>query len=146
MRSNGTGVRLAGQPLLRWLWHWLPPLLWMAGIFYLSAQPDLPHAPAAWLDVLIKKGGHAGEYLVLFLLLCRAWGLRRLPGEAVRWARGATVLYAISDELHQGFVPGRHMNWYDVVIDLTLVLPVAWLLLSGRLRLPFGRHDDDLPE
>lgn len=52
-----------------WLWRWGPPLLVMASIFYVSHQPDLPHAPDPWLDVLLKKLGHATEFAVLFLLL-----------------------------------------------------------------------------
>ena len=41
----------------RFLSHWLPPLVWMGLIFFLSAQPDIPHAPGLWLDTLIKKTG-----------------------------------------------------------------------------------------
>jgi len=59
----------------RFLWHWLPPLVWMALIFAVSAQPDLPHAEEPWLDVLLKKAGHALAYGVLAWLYRRA--LRR---------------------------------------------------------------------
>ncbi|MGH8657315.1 MAG: VanZ family protein [Gammaproteobacteria bacterium] len=28
-----------------------------------------------------------------------------------------TILYGISDEFHQSFVPGRQPSWYDVLAD-----------------------------
>ena len=49
----------------RFLWHWLPPLALMGLIFFLSAQPDLPHAPGPWLDMLLKKIGQAVVYGLL---------------------------------------------------------------------------------
>ncbi len=125
-----------------WLWHWLPPLLWMALIFFLSAQPDLPHAPGEWLDTLFKKLGHAAEYLLLFGMLLRAWRHSRGAIQALDAALLTTALYAISDELHQAFVPGRHANWYDVVIDLVLPL-LLWRLWRGGLGRGLLRREDE---
>ena len=51
------------------------------------------------------------------------------------WALVLTILYAISDELHQGLVAGRHASASDVVIDgIGAVLAVAcvWFLRSRR--------------
>jgi VanZ family protein len=129
-----------------WLWRWGPPLLVMASIFYVSHQPDLPHAPDPWLDVLLKKLGHATEFAVLFLLLWRAWRRERPAGQALSWAMATTAAYAISDEWHQSFVPGRKANWYDVLIDVSGALLLWWLLRGGRWRGLFGRRDEDLAE
>jgi len=41
---------------------------------------------------------------------------------AVGGAPGPTLLYAISDEVHQGGVIGRHMSAVDVGIDVTIVV------------------------
>jgi VanZ family protein len=100
---------------------WLPPLVWMGLIFLFSAQPDLPHAPGPWLDVLLKKGGHAASYGVLAWLYFRVLRQRSAQGHAqvaVRFvSAGLAVVYGLSDEYHQTLVPGRDGNLLDVAID-----------------------------
>jgi VanZ family protein len=86
----------------------------MALIFFVSAQPKLPHAPDPVWDLLLKKAAHAIEYGVLYLLLWQALD-RRHSFLALAWT--LTVLYAASDEFHQTFVPGRDGRWMDVIID-----------------------------
>jgi VanZ family protein len=118
----------------------------MAGIFLLSHQPDLPHAPDPWFDVLLKKLGHATEFTVLFLLFGRALRQTQPSGQALNWAMVVTAAYAISDEWHQSFVPGRKANLYDILIDVSGVLLLWWLLRAGRWRGLFRRGDEDLAE
>ncbi len=100
--------------------YWLPPLAWMGLIFFLSAQPDLPHAPSSLLDLLLKKTAHAFVYGVLTWLYLRAMsaGRGRSPSDRLRLISLAlALLYAASDEYHQTFVPGRNGQWPDVVVD-----------------------------
>lgn len=93
-------------------------LAWMGLIFWLSAQPDLPHAPEPWLDVTVKKAGHAVLYGVLAWLYRGALQGDGPPsGRARLLAFGLAVLYAVTDEIHQSFVPGRTPSPWDVVID-----------------------------
>jgi VanZ family protein len=101
----------------RSFWRWFPPLAWMGLIFVLSAQPDLPRAPGPWLDTLLKKAGHAGAYGLLAWLYQRA--LRpRFRGSTLRVVSvGLAVVYALSDEYHQTFVPGRKGRLSDVAVD-----------------------------
>jgi VanZ family protein len=102
----------------RSLWRWLPPLAWMGLIFVLSAQPDLPQAPGPWLDTLLKKTGHAGAYGVLAWLYQRALRARFRGSTALRVVSvSLTVVYALSDEYHQTFVPGRNGRLSDVAVD-----------------------------
>ena len=77
-----------------WLWHWLPPFLLMALIFFLSAQPTLPEAPGELLDALLKKLAHAVVYLLLFCSLLRAWRHSRNARQALNAALLTTALYA----------------------------------------------------
>ena len=102
----------------RFLTHWLPPLVWMGLIFALSAQPDFPGPPEPWLDILLKKGGHALGYGVL------AWLYRRALGQHIRSANTLRVVsvclavaYGLSDEYHQTLVPGRNGRLLDVAVD-----------------------------
>ena len=88
-----------------------PPVALMGLIFLLSAQPDLNSGLGGW-DLVLRKLAHATEYGLLFFLWRRA-----LP-EASPWAVAAIVVgYAITDELHQTRVEGRHGSPLDVLID-----------------------------
>jgi VanZ family protein len=103
---------------MRALWRWVPALLWAAAIFALSAQPDLPRAPLSLLDLLLKKSAHLAEYAVLAVLLHHALGpLSRGQRARLALAWALAVLYAVSDEVHQSFVPGRTATPVDVVVD-----------------------------
>ncbi len=88
---------------------WLPVIVWAAVIFALSSVPDLGTGLGGW-DLILRKIAHAAEYAVLGALLVRATGRTGLA-----FALG--TLYAISDELHQSFVPGRLGSPIDVAID-----------------------------
>ena len=100
-------------------------LAWMAIIFWFSNQSSLFYLPEDWLDTIFKKTSHAAAYGVLWLLWWLATGRRA-------WlALALTVGYAISDEWHQTFVPGRHGQWFDVGVDATGAL-IAMLLVHSR--------------
>ncbi len=118
----------------RWLWYWTPPIVLMAFIFYLSNQPSLPQAPGPWLDAVIKKLSHVLVFTALFLLLYRAWRAYIPVSVRLPVALLTTAAYALSDELHQSLVPGRHANWYDVLIDLLVPVLLTVLLQTGLRR------------
>jgi VanZ family protein len=102
-----------------------PPLLLMAVIFFLSAQPDLNSGLGVW-DTIGRKFVHAAVYGALWFLWWRALRTQNpIPAIAI------TLLYAISDEYHQTFVHGRHGSPLDVLIDATGVA-IALLLVSRR--------------
>jgi VanZ family protein len=105
---------------------WLPVVAWAALIFAFSSVPDLGTGLGGW-DLLLRKIAHAGEYAVLGALLVRAAGR---PWVAV--ALG--VAYAISDEIHQSFVPGRAGSPLDVALDAAGVLAgvALWQLAQAR--------------
>jgi len=92
------------EPLI----HWLFP----------NAQPD-----GIWPIILVvRKGAHLTEYAVLALLLWR--GLRAVSTQTTGWSWRAArqawfvvVAYAITDEVHQLFVPNRQGSPWDVLID-----------------------------
>ena len=112
----------------------LPLLVWMGAIYYLSAQSSLPHAPGAWWDLLLKKGAHVAAYAILQVLWWRALKRRCSPRLALGLAVLLSVLYAISDEVHQLYVPGRNGRVWDVVIDVCGVLLAASILRGQRRR------------
>ena len=113
---------------------WLPLVTWAALIFALSAQPNLRFAPDAGLDFVVRKLGHMGVFGILALLLWRALAVTTAWRRQWAWAFAFTVLYAASDELHQGFVAGRHPSATDVGIDATgaLIALVALGFIRSR--------------
>ena len=88
-----------------------PPLVLMAVIFFLSAQPDLNSGLGVW-DLVLRKLAHMVEYGLLWFLWWRALGYGH-PGASIAIAIG----YAISDEYHQSLVEGRDGSPWDVAID-----------------------------
>ena len=111
---------------------WLPPLVLMAVIFALSAQPDLSTGLCT-IDLIGRKFVHAGEYALLFFLWWRALRTVTRPGHAIALAFAVTVAYAGTDELHQRSVHGRHGSPVDVAID-AVGAGVAALLIQRRGR------------
>lgn len=99
---------------------------WAALIFTFSSVPDLGTGLGGW-DLLLRKLAHTAEYAVLGALLARATGR---AGLAV--ALGS--LYAVSDEVHQMFVPGRMGSPVDVAIDAVGVTIGVLLWRSYRAR------------
>lgn len=120
------------RPLLS---AWVPVVGWAALIFAFSAQPDLTFVPDAGADLVVRKAGHLTVFGILALLTWRALARTTALRRAWAWALVLTILYAISDELHQGLVAGRHASVSDVVIDgigaLTAVATV-WFIRSRR--------------
>lgn len=99
----------------RAVWLWGPPVGYLGVIFYLSAQPQVAWA-ASYPDYLL----HAIEYAGLSILVARALNggiVRPIPARRLRWAWIFCVAYAVSDEAHQYFVPGRSSDVRDVLAD-----------------------------
>ena len=89
-------------------------IVWAAVIFALSSIPHIGTGLGTW-DTVLRKGAHVTEYAILGLLLLRAVG-RELPAFLIG------VAYAITDEVHQHFVQGRHASPVDVAIDSAGIL------------------------
>jgi VanZ family protein len=109
---------------VRVAWRWVPVVAWAGLIFVLSSIPDLGTGLGAW-DLALRKVAHAAEFAVLGFLLARAIG-RDGPALALG------IAYAVSDEVHQHFVPGRLGSPLDVLVDAVGV--AIGVLLVGRIR------------
>jgi VanZ family protein len=105
-----------------------PPLVLMAVIFGLSAQPDL-NSGLGTIDFVLRKLVHMTEYGLLWLLWNHA-----LDGERPALATALAIAYAGTDEFHQTFVQGRHGTPVDVGIDSVGVVVAALLHRVRRRR------------
>lgn len=102
--------------MTRALRAWAPALLWAAAIFFASSLPGTGVDLSGGRDKVV----HALVYLVLGLLLARAWA-PRAGAVLLGW------LYAASDELHQALVPGRTAELADWAADALGVLAGVFL-------------------
>ena len=143
---------------------WVAMLFWMIVIFGFSAQtaedssaisgglirqvietvmPDFSEMTAekqeaiveSWQTV-VRKMGHMAEYTVLGVL---SWITMGFHFPRMRWrvgvAAGIGLLYAITDEVHQIFVPDRGPGVLDVFIDFAGVcIGIAIAALITRWR------------
>ena len=94
---------------------WLPPLAWMAIIFAFSAQHGGGHLPdgRGRAAQARARGRLSRADAAARCARCAA----RASAVAVPAALAAALAYAISDEWHQSFVPGRGATPRDVAID-----------------------------
>ncbi len=106
----------------------------MLVIFIFSARPSSEMPSFGLLDYVVKKGGHMLGYGLLALAYWHGLGL--VNGK--KWfAWGLAICYAITDEIHQSFVPGRHPSSMDVLVfdNLGAILGLTlWDLLSRVTR------------
>jgi len=143
-------MRLLSGLSIRWraiAWQWLPLLAWMLAIFLLShqskttltpAQPSAfidPTAANWWIrlpgvigadwDTVAGKLAHVAVFGVLAYLFWRVWA-------NVSFVLSATLLYGLTDEFHQRFIPGRTSRWSDLLFDAAGALLVVWWLQRHR--------------
>ncbi|OGV97224.1 hypothetical protein A2W24_04330 [Microgenomates group bacterium RBG_16_45_19] len=97
---------------------WTAPFLWMGVIFVWSSFSSLPSPDEPWLNWLVKKSAHVVEYYVLFRLWFRACLTKTKNWPvAAGVAGGVSLIYALTDEWHQNWVPMRQSRLADLLID-----------------------------
>ncbi|WP_202709629.1 VanZ family protein [Sporosalibacterium faouarense] len=138
--------------------YWLAVFLWMLLIFNMSSKvaeesnklskgiteiviekvdsinPDNKFDVDS-LNHIIRKNAHFFSYLVLGVLVINA--LRRSGASSYKsiiLSLAICITYAISDEFHQAFVPGRGPQIKDVFIDsFGATIGVSIYLIINRL-------------
>ncbi len=95
----------------------VPLLLYCLLIFCLSAQSDPGRlSPFPVPD----KIAHLLEYTGFGFLLMRMLVYLKPERDVVQhliWVLSGALLYGLSDEIHQYFVPGREFSWMDLLAD-----------------------------
>lgn len=140
--------------------YWLVIVLWFALIFIASSDtqssqrssriigpllrwlfPDLADASIEHVVFFVRKCAHLTVFGVLALLYWRAFR-KPVKNDARPWswieARNSVIgvfIYAMTDEIHQAFVPARQGSVMDVVIDTVGgALGLLALFAYGRWR------------
>ena len=112
---------MAIDSIKKFVLRWGPAILVMGLIFFFSSIPikiTLPLVRPFRLTpkLVLSKSAHMLGYALLALTIQRGLQLRGWKGKVVTMI--CVLLYALSDEFHQSFVPGRGGSIIDVGIDL----------------------------
>lgn len=100
--------------------YWLPVFAHMALIYYLSSRSSFPVEVPPWA-FYADKVVHAVIFGMLGLLFVRAWlqgNWQNINLSASCITVAFVLLYGISDEVHQMFVPNRQPSIGDIVADV----------------------------
>lgn len=152
-----TGSERAVEVKTGWrgrVWRYGPLLVWMALIFFFSTGelsagntsrivrplilwlfPGTSEETLNLVHFFVRKGAHFTEYAVLALLAARVFLSSSQTPLRRHWftcSLALVVLYALSDEFHQTFVPSRTGSIYDSMIDITGGLTALLLLMLWR--------------
>jgi VanZ family protein len=117
---------------------WLPVVIYMGVLFFVSSleQPTIPAGG--------DKPWHLIGYTGFGAVIARAFAggfFRRMASRAVLLAIGSGVAYAVTDEIHQMFVPGRSADAADLIADsigVTLGTIGCW---ACGIIAPFSRDE-----
>ncbi len=135
-------------------------LLWMGVIFAFSAQPakestvssdkvegvvlsvlkiffpELAETEFAEnLTTIVRKSAHVVLYMILSMLVLLALSSFCIKQHAWFYAWCFSMLYAVSDEIHQIFVEGRAGRFSDILIDsigVTIGVTVWFLFANSK--------------
>jgi|SRR6185369_3004956 len=113
-------------------------LVWMGVIFAFSSFPGSPFSlnPPVWYFVE-RKGAHVFEYALLLLLAYNYFSrifVKEKESRIFLFVIVFSLTYAMTDELHQFFVPFRGAKFSDVLIDGGGIFSMSLLLHLFSLR------------
>jgi len=122
---------------------WVLVIIWMLVIFWFSSQSVGESSvlsegisdsllevaelvvPKETINVdifhnIVRNTGHFFLYLVLGILLMNALNINKNKGftAIIIGTMIISLLYAVSDEIHQIYVPGRSWQVFDIIIDV----------------------------
>lgn len=131
----------------------LPPILWLTVIFFLSSQTGedttslsltitrwlarfFPGVAEETLHLWLRKLAYIGVYFVEGALLLPALRMRtQRPIQSFVLTLALSVLIAAVDEAHKMLIPGRHCSWTEAALNVFGAALGAGLVLAiGKLK------------
>ena len=146
------------------MWRYGPLVAWMTFMFFASTGalsgentsrfvrplllwlfPDISDEKIALAHFVTRKVAHFLEYAVLAVLAARAFSSSSSRPLHRRWfliSLLLVVVYSLTDEYHQSFVPSRGASIYDSLIDTLGGLTALLLYSAWRARAVTRRRGD----
>lgn len=110
----------------------------MGLIFYLSSRPSTHVSTDYWTNFAVAKTAHIIEYAILYFLVFRGFYLsnnkKLLSKKLFILSLLTAIIYAISDEIHQLFVPTREGRARDIIID-TIGITLMYIYIKKNTEL-----------
>lgn len=108
----------------------LLPIGYMGLLYYVSSIPggELEELGVGIPDYLLHAGAYAVLALLLHTALVRAWQAPPRAAWLIAWV--VSVVYGVTDEYHQSFVPGRDPSLKDWVADAVGAGMALWIWTS----------------
>lgn len=101
-----------------WLFRWSPAIIIMGIIFIASSTSGSSIPDFGYINFLAMKGGHLLGYALLGAAFLHGLSSgRSITRPKVVITVIVVILYAILDEWHQSFTPGRNPTSLDICID-----------------------------
>jgi VanZ family protein len=123
---------------IKFLYYWLPLLLYCALIYFFSANEYPAYIPKKFsADKLV----HFCAYAFLGMLVIRAFATLPIKDNIALLLISSilvSTLYGLSDEIHQYFVPSRYADTKDIFADLfgSIFGVCVYFLLLVKSRIP----------
>jgi VanZ family protein len=139
-QSSAEKYRFSKMNFMQKFKYWLPVIMMMACIYWMSTDtlssrstmhiiepilrffaPSISRKEIIMIHGMIRKAAHVIVYLILGMLLFRAFRAGSHERRLWRWALSSlavVVLYAITDEFHQSLTSTRTAAPADVGIDV----------------------------
>lgn len=119
-------IRIKQSRILQWLYYGGPVFAYAGLIFFLSSLSRFPEEVPSFFG--FDKIAHFVEYYIFGWLLYRwfsspdwVWGRRGVLLMTLLVGIG----YAVGDEWHQSFVPGRDASFFDALFDAAGIASAA---------------------
>ena len=116
--------------------YWASVAFYLTVIFIMSSIPgyELPKLDFAFSDKMV----HFLEFGMLGIFLYNAFRHTSPVKKPVLWSIAAGMIWGISDELHQLFVPGRMCSIWDFAADSAGI--VTFVIISMMLNDSFIKN------
>ena len=123
------------------VYYWLPVFVWASFIFYFSSLPEIPQPIIEIIpETLIL---HMIEYAIFSILLFRVFINSKnstFRENAIHLTIIIAILYGVTDEIHQHFVPGRVFCYFDIIANSVGSAVVLTKNVFDRGKLYFKRQ------
>lgn len=110
--------------------YWLPFIIWAMIMITISSLPSssLPTLGIEFGDKIV----HLFEYLIFCLLFIRALKNSLIEINYLMIIYPIGILFALIDELHQYFIPGRYVQMNDLLANWLGILigPIVFKILN----------------
>lgn len=119
------------KKIQKFLINFGPLIIWGCFIFILSSRQSIDVSDMKLIDFLVFKTLHFIEYFIFYILAFHA-SIKSKMSKPYLFAFYLGVIFALSDEMHQMYVPTREGTFRDVLID-SIGLAIGYIFIRVNI-------------